>query len=475
MKIYKIRYSSILQSIAALFAAILFIGGCSKGARFETEPLSVQVPPAYENSVNNEPAAVDGWVDAFSDPDLEGIVLEAMKSNLDVRLAANRVASARLAAGDAGADFFPTLEAQFQTGKSQNITEIEDEATSDIARSHGVSLNLSWELDLWGRLRGLHGAARYDAASSEADLEAFRLSIAGQTAKNWFSIKAARIQADLSRQTEISYAKARGIVMKHYKTGLKTALDVSLLKSNEADAKNSRLEAEQEVKRQIRSLEILLGRYPAGKSKGAEKMPELAQPIPSGLPAELLNRRPDVVAARRRVLAADRRTEAAERARLPRITLTASGGSTSEDFSMLLQGDRIIWNLGAGLLQPVFDAGRLKRAALSAEREAEKEWLAYAQVVLKAFQEVEAALESERKLADRQKAVQTALEAAVIADRLAWEQYLSGDAEIVTVLESHRGVLNARKSLAAITEQRLLNRIDLYLALGASPFKPNNS
>lgn len=461
----------LIITIGFIFFTGLLTIGCGSADRFAKKPLPMDIPKSFSAETSSGLSRIDGWAASFSDPELKKLIKRALESNLDLKLAASRVEAARLASEDAGADLYPNLNARLRSGKSQTVTEFDREAISDISRSHSFSLNLSWELDLWGRLRALPAAAKSELKASETVLLAARISIAGQTAKAWFSLKEAQIQAELSRKTEENFIKSYEIILRRYKYGLASALDVSLIKNNKARAENMRLEAEQEVNNRSRILEILLGEYPKAEMKPGADLPSINKAVPAGLPSTLLERRPDIVAARYRIFAADKRTEAAEKARLPRITLTASGGTSSKDLSFLLRGDRLVWNFGAGLLAPIFDAGRLKRAMLSAENQAGQAWLQYGKTVLAAFREVESTLEAEGRLAKRQKALYEAWEAAKSADRLAWEKYMAADTEIVTVLESRRSVIRARINLVNIWAQRLNNRVDLYLALGAKPLE----
>lgn len=463
----------LLPGLILLLFWLIIISGCSSAGRFAGKPVPVAVPERFIAAQDvSATTDIDGWADDFEDPKLLPLIKEALGCNLDLRLAAARVVAARLAAADAASERYPTLSAGVQTDRSRTVSDSDGKAYDETASSHSLSLDLSWEADLWRRLSDSAHAAGADLQATEADLSAARLSIAGQTARAWFDLTAARLQAELAREVEESYTRSRKILERRYRTGLNSALDLNLVKSGEAEARSQRLTAEQTAAAGSRALEILLGRYPAGTLGGAKALGSIRKPMPAGLPSALLRKRPDIVSARLKVMAADKRTGVAEKARLPRLTLTSGGGLSSSELKNLVRSDYLIWNLVGGITQPLFDAGLRKRAVKTAENEAEQAWLDYASTVLTAFREVETALDAERRLGTREETLRIGLAASEAADHQAWQEYLSGDTEIITVLDSRRRVLDARTRIVYVAAERLRNRVDLYLALGGSPVLP---
>jgi NodT family efflux transporter outer membrane factor (OMF) lipoprotein len=243
-------------------------------------------------------------------------------------------------------------------------------------------------------------------------------------------------------------------------------LDVHLGRSSQATAEAVLYQRQRQLDGVLRQLEILLGRYPAGATELATELPAVPPPVPAGLPANLVARRPDLVAAERRLAAADARLVVARKALYPRISLTASGGQSSSALGDLLDGDFSVWNLVGNISQPLFQGGRLRGGVDLAQAGTEQALAQYADSVLRAYAEVESALAAAQLLAQQEAAVATAARAAGAARRLAAERYSKGLADLITVLEAQRRAFEAESQLLAVRRQRLQARLDLHLALG---------
>jgi outer membrane protein TolC len=225
-------------------------------------------------------------------------------------------------------------------------------------------------------------------------------------------------------------------------------------------------EARNRVQSLARRLEILLGRYPSGQDLAADALPPLPVAVPAGLPAELLERRPDLIAAFSRLQAADLRTVSVQKLRLPRITLTAAGGSRSVDLTELVDPRAAAWNVFAGLMQPLFTGWRIEGEIHRNQARAEEAMNHYKNTALNAFREVEQALAAEEWLRQQEAALKKAVEHTESSQKLAVHSYRNGNIEILTLLDSYRSTLNAQTAYLSVTRQLLSNRINLYLALG---------
>lgn len=421
------------------------------------------------------------WWKQFGDPALDALVEEALVANPDLRVAAARVASAEADARIAGADLYPSASAGFSGSRARQVYvgfPVDDPALptplSATATQLGVSLDVSWEIDLWGRLRAGSDAARGELDAARAAYDGARLSLAGQTAKTWFAIVEAREQLALAEEALASYRATGDQVAARYGLGVRSPLDVRLSRTQVAAAEARVTLRRSTLERVARQLELLVGRYPraelvaapAGSKPGRDGlMPSLA-PIPAGLPAELLARRPDLAEAEQRVFAADRRVAAAKASLLPRLALSGSAGSVSDDLSHLLDGDFGVWSWAANLVQPIFEGGKLRAGVYKAKAGAEASAATYVSTALRAFGEVEGALADEVHLVAFEAALARAAAEADAAQRLAGERYRSGLETYVTLLESQRASLDAHATLLEARRRRLENRIDLVLALG---------
>jgi NodT family efflux transporter outer membrane factor (OMF) lipoprotein len=412
---------------------------------------------------------------------LPALVHEALVANHDLQAAAARLEQAQEVARIAVADLQPQVGAGLSAARQRQvfvgfpIPGSAGNVLSTQSTRYGVSLDATWEVDLWGRLRAGARAAVADAQAVAADVRGARLSLASQTARAWFAAVEAAEQRRLARATASSRQESAAAVRVRYEQGLRPALDLRLALSQQAEAAAAVQQRQAQLDLVVRQLEALLGRYPGGALEGrleAASLPALPPPVPAGLPAEVFGRRPDLVAAERRLAAAAQRRQAARRALYPRLTLTAAGGTASDQLGDLLDGDFRVWSLVAGLTQPLFQGGRLRagvRRAQAAEEEALASW---AGAALRAFAEVESALAVAGALAAREQLLAASAQQLGAARQLAGERYRSGVGDYLTLLESESREHAARSALLSVRRQRLDNRIDLHLALGGGFHDP---
>lgn len=415
-----------------------------------------------------------GWLETLGDPALTRLVEDAVAGNFSLQSAASRIQAARARARIAGAD--PLPRAQLTAGASrsdQNGGGVVDPGNSPSNRFE-LRGQVSWETDLWGRLSDSTRAARADWQAARADYEAARLSLAANIARRWFDTIAARAQTRLARDTVVSFEQSLATIENRYRQGIGEALDVRLARNNLANARANLSQRRRQQRNGVRELQTLLGRYPAGDMEPPDRLPEVVEPVPAGLPAELLERRADLTAAEARLQATGFRLANAEKNRLPGITLTAGGGTSSDTLRDLVDLDAFVWSLAADLVQPLFQGGRLAAERDLARANDAEALNVYAQTALTAFREVEDALDSETYLADQVAASRIAATEAQAAEELALDQYRRGLTGIITLLESQRRKFNADSALIDVVNQRLQNRINLHLALGGDFRTPSN-
>lgn len=325
---------------------------------------------------------------------------------------------------------------------------------------------VSWEVDVWGRIRDLHQASLTEAEASQSDFYGARLSLAARVAQSYFELTEAKLQVAITEQSIKDRTIIAKLVRGRFQRGLVRGLDLRLAMNDLANAEAQLQAARNRMQSLARQLEILLGRYPAGEDLAAEALPSLTTTVPAGLPSELLERRPDLVAAFSRLQAADLRTVSAQKLRLPRITLTASGGSRSVDLTELVDPRAAAWNVFAGLMQPLFTGWRIEGEIIRNQAQAEEALNHYKNTALNAFREVEQALAAEEWLRQQEAALKKAVEHTESSQKLAVYSYRNGVIEILTLLDSYRSTLNAQTAHISVIRQLLSNRINLYLALG---------
>lgn len=456
-----------------LSPALFLLAACVSAPERLQPEIQVSVPQSFGTPA--EPGSLElEWWDRFEDEQLPALIVLALESNYDLHAAVARLDRAAAEARIAGADLQPNVGVSVSGGRQrQNFVGFPigsgDGVPSATFDRAGLSLEASWEVDLWGRVRASARAAVAEWQASEADLAAARLSIAARTAKTWFAVLEARQQAALARESVESFRLSADQVRARYAMGLRDALDLRLALSNLAAAKALLELRGIQYDRATRQLEVLLGRYPDGsilEDHPPGDLPQTLEPVPAGLPAELLARRPDLLAAERRLAAADQRYRSARRALYPRLTLTASGGTASEALTDLLNGDFRVWSLLGGLTQPLFQGGRLRAGVRRADALSDEALARYVGRALAAFAEVESELAAEGRLARQERHLAQAALQLRAARELAEERYRTGVGFYLVVLESQSRALTAESELLATRRERLTRRIDLYLALG---------
>ena len=424
----------------------------------------VTVPDVWTSGDDGE---VMPWITDVKDPKLRSLIKTALEQNFDLQAVVARVDAARARGRITGADRSPQLELEFRGSRTKR-EEAGESLLDNPTTSLRLSLELAWELDVWGRLRAATRAAIADYQAAESDLAAAKLSLAANIARAWFNAVEADQQVILAENTLRSFENSLSIIEQRFQLGIGTALDVRLARGNVATGEANLYLNQRERDAAIRILKVLLGAYPDAEIQLASRLPEITSRVPAGLPSELLLRRPDLNAEQWRALAASELVKSAEKRLLPRFVLTGSGGEASSSLTDLLDWDRLIWNLVGNITQPIFQGGRL-RAGIDLARANEQEILAlYAQTVLVAFNEVETSLAAEDFLAKQERALSTSVQEEKAALLIAQQQYESGLVGIITLLETQRRAFNAESAWLFTLNQKLQNRINLHLALGGS-------
>lgn len=459
----------------ARFGAALLLAALA-GCATPPPKRSVQrlpTPPTWSAAGRTNGFAEGAWWRDLGSPKLAAAVEEALRRNHDLKAAWARLDAAAAQARIAGASLYPQLGFSADARRQQQvfvglpIPGREGSALKSLSSSHGINFNVSWELDVWGRVRAAKRAAAADFQAAQEDYRAAMASLAAQTAKAWIAAVEARKQLELAQATAAIFERTARQVRRRYERGLRGALDLRTALHNAESARATVAARRAARDAALRRLETLLGRYPGGTLPLEEDLPRGLKPIPAGLPSELLGRRPDVAAAERRLAAALERVKEAKRAFLPSISLTATGGRASSRLEDLVKDEVTIWALAGNLAQPLFQGGRL-RANLSLNRANARQALErYLSTALTAFREVEAALAAEEFFAEQEAALARAAAQARRAEQLAEDRYLRGLEPFLTLTDAQRSLYNLESQCLAARRQRLENRIDLCLALGA--------
>jgi NodT family efflux transporter outer membrane factor (OMF) lipoprotein len=404
----------------------------------------------------------ENWLAGFDDPQLSALVAEAITHNPDLRVSAVRVEQA--------AQYVELSKAALRPSVSVLGTGGLNMGGGDVSSAlQGLSLGASWEPDLWGRLRYSRNAYQATFASAQADFEFARQSLAATVAKSWFAVIETGLQLEIA---DSMAGAAQGLVTleeKRWEVGPGNEKDVMLARAGLGNY----LDAAQQVRlaheQAVRALELILGRYPAAELQARHDLPNLPGPVPAGLPLEMLERRPDLVAADRRVAAAFNRVGEAKAARLPRIVLNANVAVIESSILQLKEDfENPTAGVGARLIAPLYDGGALKTQVSIRTLEQKEAVAQYARLALRALGDVENALAASRILAERSQFLQRTLTDYERALGLARTDYRIGRTDLRVVQQQHLNVYAARLALLRVQSEQLAQRTNLHLALGGN-------
>jgi NodT family efflux transporter outer membrane factor (OMF) lipoprotein len=434
---------------------------------------------------------VPNWIRTFGDPQLTELVEDAVRRNPDLKAAAARVEASRAAVRVAASSLYPRI-AMKGLGERQGreiggnrgagidppdlgglgvdlSSGAADTSSLDSSSQrwvYGVGIGASWELDVWGRIRSRKAAATAESAALEADYEYARQSLAAAVARAYFStIEAAQQEAN-AQETLSLYQEYSKLTEAQKEQGHASDFELSQIKSRTAGAQDTLYAAQAARAEAIRAIEVVTSRYPAGKLSTRRSFPAQPKAVPAGLPAQLLERRPDIVAAERRFAGAFHRTNEARTARLPRFSLSASGGLGTSQLDTVGVIEAVNWSLAAGVIQPIFFGGELKAQQDIRTAEQKAAAASYVGVALRAFENVEGALADDYYLKKREGALNDMVSSSSEAVKLGRGRLAEGQEDMFTILRLSGENLAAKIELTKIRASRLRERVNLHLALG---------
>ena len=454
-----------------VFACVL-LAGCINPVKYERP--AVELPEAWKETAPR--FAEDGrWWRIYEDGALDAVVDEALSRNGDLLVAAARVDEARALLGEANSLFWPSVDAQASASRQQISTRTATAFPGIPTEysNHRATLNVSYELDLFGRLRANSAAARAELEANEASREAVRLALAAQVAKSYFALRSFDEQVSLTRRNVALREEALGLQRKRFQGGVISEYELRQLEAEAASVRAQLPPLERDREREEVSLAVLLGRTPKElfelQVKIREAFDETPGPaaLPAGVPSELLLRRPDLVEAERQLAAANARVAVARAEMFPSISLTAFYGSESAALANLFAGgSAATWQVAAGLAQPIFQGGRLQARSDAAQARERAALAQYQQTIRSAFGEVRGALIVQARAKESYDA-ESAREAALAQTlRLARLRYQNGVASQLDVLDAERGLLAAQIARVEALRAHRAAVADLFRALG---------
>jgi NodT family efflux transporter outer membrane factor (OMF) lipoprotein len=462
----------------AFGAALALLGSplaaCSVGPAYERPALATSTPlPAGFKALEGWKPATPGdladrgdWWTLLGDPQLDALVARVNVSNQTVAAAEANYRQARAIVREQRASLFPTIDLSGSAARTGGSGATGSGSSASGSR-YQASLGAGWEPDLWGRIRAGVSGARASAQASAADLAGARLSMQGELAVNYLGLRQADAELALVARTVEGFQRALTITQNRYAAAIAPKSDVLQAQTQLANA-----QADQESLRQTRAayetpIATLIGEPARAFTLAADpawtgRLPD----VPAGVPSTLLERRPDIAAAERRVAAANADIGVARAAFFPSINLSASGGSSASGLGNLFSASANTWSLGLSAAQTLFDAGARKARVEQARASYDASVADYRQTVLAAFEDVENQLTAVQVLERRHALLTTSSQAADQTEQMLLNQYRAGQVAYTDVVQAQASALSARRALLTAAVQRQTTAVTLIQALG---------
>lgn len=454
------RTSQRWMSSSLIIAASGALVSCAVGPNYQRPDLTV--PAGYKEAPATAPAQTavgSNWWTLFNDPTLTKLAEDTLAANLDIKAAIARVDQAHNVTRSAAGNFFPSIGAPGSARRTGNVA-----GTSDT--TYTLPVSLSYEVDLWGRLRRQYESAKNSEQATADDLEFVRQTAVANVAQAYFTIRLFDQQVASFEEALVLYNKQLELSETKLKAGLTPPTDRLQARTQVNNATNQLIEVKRSRAKQEHAIAILLGRPPSELSVEQAPLTTQIPAVPTALPITLLSRRPDVAAAEHRLAAANAQIGIATANFFPSFTLSATGSLVSTNFENLLDWENRTWSAGAGLNLPIFQGGQQTAALAQAKARYQELVATYRSSVLQAFRDIEDQLSDLRFLADKAKSLEETLVNARELARLTEIAYRAGVTPYLQVIDANQTLLTNQLSAAQAQSQRLSATVLLIKALG---------
>lgn len=461
-----------MKPVAIPLLVSVLLTGCAVGPNYKRP--DVPAPPQFrygETPAGSQSIANTKWFDLFKDEVLAQLVSEALRDNFDLRIAAERVLEARASLGITRSQLFPQLagNAQFESSRTSKIganTFIPKNLNTDVSFVQ-AGFSLSWELDIWGRIRRLTESARAQYLATEEAQRAVITTLISDVTSTYFQLRELDLELEIGRKTRGVAENSLRLINARHTRGAATGLDVSQAQQFLYTATAQIAATERSIGETEDALNLLLGRSPADIPRG-RALEAFATPpqVPAGLPSSLLERRPDIREAEEQLISANAQIGAAKALYFPQITLTGFLGGQSRALSNILTGPARESDIIPALMVPIFTAGRLRSNVRMTEAQQREALVAYQRSIQNAFREVSDALVDYQKTGQQRGQQELLVQALMTSDRLSTLRYRGGLDSYLQVLDAERNLFQGQLLLAQLRRQELIAIVQLYRALG---------
>jgi NodT family efflux transporter outer membrane factor (OMF) lipoprotein len=463
--VFRLIHISLILVLATLAAS------CTLGKNYQRP--DVQTPSTYR-SASGQPSAASladlQWFELFRDDALIGLVKTALQENFELRIAAQRVLQARAAYGITRAGQWPSVDASAdliaarssQVGANRGIPAGAD---TDVSYAQ-AGFSLSWELDVWGRLRRLSESGRAQYLATEEARRGVITTLVADVGQTYLALRALDLEQEIAIRTRDAANDNLRLVEARRASGVASGLDVRQAEQLLFTATGQIASIDREIALAENALSLLLGHAPEDIPRGRPLESFQVPAVPAGLPSALLERRPDIREAEQQLVSANAQIGAAKADYFPRISLTGFFGAQSRQLSDLLSGPAVLASAGLGAAVPVFNAGRTRNNVKLAEAIHGEALVNYQRVIYSAFRDVSDGLASYSKTTEQRTQQERLVEALTASSQLATQRYQGGLDSYLPVLDSQRNLFQGELDLARLRQQELSSLVQLYRALG---------
>ena len=456
--------------VATAVLAGALIAGCAIGPDYKRP--AVAEPPTFRGQETPEAVSFADapWWEVFQDPILKTLIQEGLRNNYDAAIAAARVREARANVGVARSDYFPSLNSNVGASRTKVGPGVLGGAGGPVPNAtnfYSASTIMSWELDVWGRIRRLNEAARAALLATEDARRAVWLTLVSDLAQAYFELLALDVRLQIARDSTAAYQRTYDLFLDRLNLGVASKLETSRALGALSDAQANIPQLESDIVAKENQISTLLGKAPGPIARGKPMYDQVVVPsVPAGLPSTLLERRPDLRQAEQALVSANARIGVAKAEFFPKLSLTALLGTASPEVSALTGGSATIWAVSGLVSGPLLNAGRTLGTYRASVAQWDQARLQFEQTVLLALREVSDALTRLTRLSSAETAQDMAVKALGEAVEHAMDRYRQGLANYFEVLEAQQQLYPAQNALAQIRQNRLLAYAQLYRALG---------
>ena len=444
----------------------LFLFACSSTSEIDEKINELPLPQNWQDS--KQALTVEhNWLSELDNPQAHLLVKKALAANHQFAIQAYTLEIAEQQLIVSGSQLWPELDFAFRSGRNK------DNQTGNYSNSNSVNLNMSYEIDIWGKLSDADRMTNFNYLAQKATFEQYKQQLVVNVLSTWFRVIEAEKLLTLYRSRVENSQQNLTIIESGYNSGLSSALDVYLTRNDLNNELTRISEQITEKTKLIRQLERLIGEYPKGELLVNANLPLLTTKIPVGLPSELISRKPALKASWYKLLSQDAGLAYAHKQRFPSLVLSGSVGDSSKDIGDLLSGSSLAWSLLGSVSAPIFNAGRLRANEEKTRIELKQGEQLYIDTLYNAFNDVENAMTTEKNLKDSYYTMLAAQENAKVASTLSFEKYQSGLVSYTTVLDAQKRSFDAQTTLIKIKNKLITNRISLHLFLGGDFSTPS--